>query len=190
MRIITLDNLKKFLEKLPQPKQDALLVQIIEQQSQRFETFLRRKLKAEERTEFFDGGEKSYWLPAFPIDEGQTLTVTRTTDNFVFVKDTDYFVRADEGLIEFANKIPRGLPKLLSITWTGGYTENANTNVIEVPDDLQHACILQCIFVYRRRKDIGLSSVSNPDGNISVMTPVQLLPEVRAILDNYKAFSI
>jgi hypothetical protein len=48
------------------------------------------------------------------------------------------------------------------------------------------AVIMQTAFIFRRRKDIGLSSISLPDGSISVVAPTELLPEVKAVLKEYR----
>lgn len=178
MKLISCADLLAYLEKTD-TAHNVLLDTIIEQVSQRIETFLRRKLKKEERTKVFNGGKKRYLLSAYPIDTGQTITIDidGTTS---FAEDTDYFVWGEMGMIEFNGKISNEKPRILSITWTGGYTEASG--VIAVPDDVKRACLMQSAMEFRRRKDMGISSVSSPDGNITVNRPAALLPEVIATL--------
>ena len=178
MKLISLEDLTSYLEKTD-TKHNTLLTSIIEQVSQRIETFLRRELKEEERTKVFNGGLKKYLLPAYPINTGQDITID--IDGVTsFIEDTDYFVWDEMGMIEFTGNISSEKPRILSITWTGGYLET--TGVIAVPDDIKRACVMQCAMEFRRRKDMGISSVSSPDGNITVNRPAALLPEVKASL--------
>lgn len=202
MRFIGLKLLKDFLGKEDEKDKD-LLTALIEQVSLRFETYTHRQFEALARTKFFDAGKRNYLLPAFPIDLGETLTVT--VQDEVQVKDTDYFVWDDEGRIEFRRAarstrfssvitdpvFSTVLPRAVQIDWTGGFELNATeVDVLDVPEDIKHACLLQTAFQYRRRNDVGVSSLSLPDGNVSVLSPTALLPEVRAILDSYKLLRI
>lgn len=184
MRLITREDLLAYMDNKSDNVHDKLLDTIIDGVSQRFEVFLRRKLTGEERTEVFDGGKKRYLLPAYPIDTGETITIN--IDGVTsFVEDTDYFVWDKMGMIEFSGKISNEKPRILSITWTGGYAADATTGALAVPDDIKRVCIMQCAFEFRRRRDMGISSVSSPDGNITVNRPAALLPEVIATLQPY-----
>ncbi len=188
MRLISLTDLKVFLEKTD-TAHDSLLGIIIDRVSAAIEKYLNRNLLKAARTSYFDAGKRYYYLPAYPIDESATLTVTHVST--VKTKNTDYFVRADDGLIEFQkSSIPSYTdPKELIITWTGGYVNSgeASTECLDVPADIQDAASRQCSYNFRRRKDIGISSVSMPDGSIS-KNPIDkfLLPEVRDLLKNYR----
>lgn len=182
MKLITRNDLLAYLDNKSDNTHDTLLDTIIDGVSQRIETFLRRKLTEEERTEVFDGGRKRYLLPAYPIDTGQDITID--IDGVTsFVEDTDYFVWPEMGMIEFSGKISNEKPRILSITWTGGYALTEGS--LAVPDDIKRVCIMQCAFEFRRRRDMGISSVSSPDGNITVNRPAALLPEVVATLQPY-----
>lgn len=182
MKLITRNDLLLYLDNKKDNVHDKLLDSIIDGVSQRIETFLRRKLTEEERTKVFNGGRKRYLLPAYPIDTGQNITIDidGTTS---FVEDTDYFVWDDIGMIEFAGKISNEKPRILSITWTGGYA--VTNGALAVPGDIKRVCTMQCAFEFRRRRDMGISSISSPDGNITVNRPAALLPEVIATLQPY-----
>jgi len=128
---------------------------------------------------YADAGRSKYYLPAFPIDLSSTLSVVN--DSTTQVINSDFYVWEDSGLIEFTQIPSYNRPKQLSFAWTGGY---ASVDVL--PNDLHLAVILQSSFVFRRRKDIGVSSISLPDGSLSVNTPTELLPEVKSILKQFR----
>jgi len=188
MRLVSLTDLKLFLEKTD-INQDGILHMIIEHVSGWIETYLNRNLLKVSRTVYRDAGKRFYYLPAFPIDESVTLTVTY--DGTLQTKDTDYFVRADDGLIEFQqSSIPSYTdPKEVVIVWTGGYAVSGegDTECLAVPTNIQEAALRQCVYNFRRRKDIGVSSVSMPDGSVN-KSPIDafLLPEVKDLLRNYR----
>ena len=178
MLLASLSNTKLFLE-IQVATHDTLLSLLLAQISKRVETFLNRDLEKKARTVYYDAGRKLYFLSAYPIDSTAILTVIDETTTRII--NSDYYVWYDEGLIDFYTIPTYNRPKQIAITWTGGYV---NTNA--VPGDIQLAVIMQTAFVFRRRKDIGLTSISMPDGSISVNAPTELLPEVKAVLKSYR----
>jgi hypothetical protein len=186
-KLISLEDLKTYLEK-NDTDHDELLTPLIDQVSARFETFTGRRFAAASRTETFDGGERLYYMDAFPIDTGEALTVS--VDGSVKVLNTDYFVKATRGLIEFGAKTLNTEPNIVEITWTGGYPVAAGDGAVDVPDDLKGACLLQCAFQFKRRKEPGLTSVATPDGSINSFRPNVLLAEVVNVLKSYKVLRL
>lgn len=185
MQLVSLADVKSFLEKTD-TTHDALITAIIEYYSQDFENRLNRLLKKQARTMRFDGGKRVYSLPAYPIDTAASITVK--VDDVTRTKDDDYFVYDEEGLIEFRWSTPMTEPRNVEITWTGGYAEVSG--VITVPDDLKNACKIQSAYLFRRRNDLGLTSISMPDGSVSVSNPADLLPEVKSVLSRYRRYYI
>jgi hypothetical protein len=181
IRLVTLQSLKDFLEKTDNT-QDALLNDIIGWVSKEFETYLNRNLKKEQRTKHFDSGNRIYCLPAYPIDSAATFTMTYS--NATQTLNNHYYLYEDEGIVEFFCRTYYTMPKEIAVTWTGGFEEV--NNVLNVPDDIKFACVLQSAFVFKRRKDLGLNSINLPDGSVSVLSPTDLLPDVRKILNRYK----
>ena len=177
MNLVTLATVKAFLEKTDLTH-DALLNSIITQYSKRAEKFCNRLFEKVARTRPYNAGRKDIFLPAYPIDLTAALTVV--LDDSTLTVNDDYYVYEDSGWIEFFSTPSYIKPKQLSITWTGGYASDG------VPDDLQYALMKQIVFVFRRRKDVGVSSVSLPDGSLSVSFPDDLLPEVKQILKSYR----
>lgn len=179
MNLVTRATVKSFLEIADTTTSfDTLLDLIIAQVSKRFETFCNRSFEKIARTQKFNAGRKDFFLPAYPIDLTAALTIT--VDSNAVTKDDDYFVYEDSGWIEFVYKPSYYEPQQISITWTGGYA------VADIPSDLQYAAMKQVAFIFRRRKDVGISSVSLPDGSMSINNPDDLLPEVKNILRSYK----
>jgi uncharacterized phiE125 gp8 family phage protein len=148
MQLAPIADVKAFLE-ITNASYDDLLDMLLTNISKRVESFLNRNLEKAQRTSYFNAGRKKYSLPAYPIDLTSALTVTWA--GATQVKDTDYFVWEDSGMIEFLIIPTFYQPKEIVVVWTGGYA-----NAASVPEDLQMAVIMQTAFVFRRRKDIGL----------------------------------
>jgi hypothetical protein len=189
IQLVSLSNVKAFLE-VSGTEFDALLNILIGYVSDRIQTFLNRGLQKVERTEYFEAGRRKYYLQGYPVDS--TVTITVTLDDNAQTVDSDYFLWGDEGLIELYVKSLYIEPKQLSVTYTGGYNAsetvigNKTTYCLTVPDAIEYATMLQIAFVFKRRRDIGLSSTSMPDGSIATFYSGDLLPEVKNILRMYR----
>lgn len=183
IKLISADDLKIFLESDEGDFND-FYDQLIPQVSSQIETFLNRELKEEARTKYFSGGRKYYYVPAFPINLSPAPIVVE--DNTTQTVDSDYYIFENEGLISFQYETVNWRPKAVKITWTGGYAEDVD-GVLAVPDDIKAACLQQCAYVFKRRKDLGNSGVSTPNGNISYVKALQLLPNVVDMLKPHRA---
>lgn len=181
IKLISLDDLKIFLEGDTANFNDQLN-QLIPLVSSQIETYLNRSLKEEARTEYFSGGRRYYYLAAYPINTSPAVVVLE--DNVTQSVDSDYFIFEDDGLIEFQYQTSDWRPKIIKITWTGGYAETGR--VLAVPNDIKQACILQCAYVFKRRRDLGNSGASSPNGNISYTAAIELLPNVKHILSLHR----
>ena len=179
IKLISEEDLKLFLEE-EDPDFNDQFGQLIPQVSAQIETFLNRRLKEEARTQYFSGGRRYYYVDAFPINTSPAPIVLEgdVTQN----PDDDYYTFEEEGLFEFQYTTLNWRPKTIKITWTGGYTEDAETNVLAVPDDMKQACLLQCAYTFKRRRDLGNSGASTPNGNISYTGAIALLKGVKELL--------
>lgn len=181
IQFVDKSSVKAIMEKTDSTH-DTIITSLIQYISKNIETYCNRSFKKESRTEVFNAGRKYYFLSAVPIDSSVALIVTLT--GAAQTINSQYYLWDDLGLIEFITSPTDTTPKAVSITYTGGYTET--DSILTVPDDLKHACIEQTIFLFRRRKDIGLSSVSMPDGSINVLSPNDWLKSVLGILNHYR----
>jgi len=188
MKLVSLADVKTFLE-ITATSFDALLTMIIQNASASVETYLNRNLEKIERVAYYNAGKRYIYLPAYPIDS-TTQLIVEFCDS-IQTKDVDFFVRNDVGLIEFPEfSVPLYMnPNELEITWTGGYAEIGATDdkYLDVPLNIRDATMIQVAYTFRRRKDIGVASVSLPDGSIS-KNPIdnRLLPEVRSSLSAFR----
>lgn len=116
--------------------------------------------------------------------------VVTVSDATGYDDKAEYYVWEEEGLIEFVTPPSYTLPRQVKIVYTGGYSVDTSTNIVNVPDDMKRACLMQVAFDFRRRKDVGVTSISMPDGSISIQSPSTLLPEVTRILKMYRSRSV
>lgn len=193
LMLITLSELRTFLE-IPQNNTDSddFLVSMIIDISERIQTYLNRNLKKAYYRKYFNAGKRKYWVDAYPIDISAGITVTYA--DTVQTIDDDYYVWEDEGLVEFDFTTSFTEPKQVYIEWMGGFAttttmvsgNSENILLQDIPNDLKLACKLQAAYVYRRRKDIGLTAVNTHDGNYQVRGSMELIREVKSILSDYK----
>lgn len=182
IKLISLDSLKVFLEGDTADFNDQL-EQMIPLVSKQIETYLNRELKEEARTKYYSGGRRYYYVDAYPINASPAPIIEE--DNVLQRADDDYYLFEGDGLFEFQYQTSDWRPKIIKITWTGGYTEDAD-GVLAVPDDIKQACIMQCSYVFKRRRDLGNSGVSTPNGNISYVNAIDLLPNVKNIIASHR----
>ena len=178
IKLISEEDLKLFLEEDNADFNDQF-IQLIPQVSAQIETFLNRQLKEEARTQYFSGGRRYYYVNAFPINITPAPIVLE--GDVTQVPDTNYYTFEEDGLFEFQYTTDSWKPKMIKITWTGGYAADAD-GVLAVPDDIKQACVMQCAYVFKRRRDLGNSGASTPNGNVSYTTAVKLLPGVLELL--------
>ena len=68
----------------------------------------------------------------------------------------------------------------------------ASIDISDVPLSLQNACAKQVAFEYRRRKDMGLTSVTYHSGGVTKesMSHKEFLPAVLDVIDRYRHYSL
>lgn len=190
IKLVSTTDVKDFLE-IDRSKItfDSLLDLLIRSNSKRVETYLNRDLKKESRTKYFNAGRTKYSLSAYPIDtSGTTTTALSVYDgSSLLTVNSDYYVWDAEGVIEFYTAPVYCEPRQIKIIWTGGYTEAiTGEKLLSVPDDLRFACLLQTAYVFRRRNELGLQSISLADGSINSVSSGEFIPQVKGILKSYR----
>ena len=68
----------------------------------------------------------------------------------------------------------------------------ASIGISDVPLSLQNACAKQVAFEYRRRKDMGLTSVTYHSGGVTKesQSHKEFLPAVLDVIDRYRHYSL
>lgn len=111
------------------------------------------------------------------------------------VADTDYRIVNDgrNGICLRIYSDWAGAPDSIQVIYKGGYCAAGVTpgaGETALPDELREAAIEQATFFFKRRDDLGLSSVSFQGGAIQKFAAMDLLPIVKRVLDNYVLLTI
>lgn len=180
MDLTTLAQVKAFLE-LAEEDWDDLLAELITAVSGRAATYCNRDFESKERVEYHDGGGQYLFLKGLPVAEIGSIYGSDTWEweEGDLIAPDDYALLS-AGMVAFRSGIwPYG-PKALKVTYTGGYEAAA------IPADLEMAIRNQVAYDFKRRKDIGLESISFPDGSIQKVNSGEFLPSVKSVLDRYR----
>jgi hypothetical protein len=183
MRLATVSDIKLFMDKQDNDH-DSVIGLIVDAVSGAMEGYTNRWFEKKSRTEYFNSGGNFFQLRAFPIDS--VIATVVMVDGYRMDEGTDYFVFHDRGSIEFTADTEAVEPKNVSITYTGGYAWTQGSGRLDVPMDLYYACILQTSYNFRNRRNVGLTSISMPDGSINTSSQEELLPQVMNTLDRYQ----
>lgn len=181
---------------------DTILTAIVAGVTGLFEAYCNRKfiVPAAAVTEYLAGGCAFIQLEYFPIVAITTLKETYGDFDFTnadaLVANTDYRILSGgkTGVIQrmYADW-PEGCDTVQAV-YRGGYTaagSSPGTGETAVPADLKEVAILAACMLFKRRDDIGLSSISAMGGNVSVFAELGFPPIVKSVLDaKYKRVSI
>ena len=180
MNLTTLSRVKALLEQT-ETDWDALIDELIAAVSARAAAYCNRDFEQKERVEFHNGGGFYLYLKGLPL---VAISSVHGSDSWEWDDDclipSDHYQLLDAGMVAYRFGVwPYGV-KALKVTYTGGYAADA------VPDDLEMAVRTQTAYEFKRRRDIGLESVSFPDGSIQKVNLGEFLPEVKAVLNRYR----
>jgi len=180
MDLTTLAQVKALLQ-VTETDWDALLEELIGAISQRAGTYCNRDFESKVRVEYHYGGGQYLYLKGLPVISITSVYGSDTwewgTDNLIPAAD---YQLLEAGMLAYRyGNWPYG-PKTLKVTYTGGYAADA------IPADLEMAVRSQVAYDFNRRKDIGLESVSFPDGSIQKVNSGEFLPSVLAVLKRYR----
>ncbi|MCE5184936.1 MAG: hypothetical protein LLF76_02280 [Planctomycetaceae bacterium] len=202
--LCTVTDIKTFLGLTDE--YDAILEYIAKGVTARFDRETQRTLLLtdDDVTEYYPGGSKLISVERYPI----LLPVTSIKETYgdydftnaeALVEGTEFRViggTANKGIIQRINSIwPSGLDAI-EVTYKGGYLPAgeepaAGSGQIALPDDLHLHAIQQASLWFKRRDDIGLSSVSAMGGSVSIFAKLELLPDVKDFLERfYKRWTI
>jgi hypothetical protein len=192
VNLTTLSQVKAMLE-LTESDWDALIEELIAAVSGRTGTYCDRNFEQQEREEYHDGGGQYVYLRGLPVAEISAIYGSDTWEwdegNLI---PPDCYQLLPAGMVAYrSGPWPYG-PKALKVTYTGGYNsspaegEEEPEGYTPIPADLEMATRTQVAYDFKRRKDIGLESISFPDGSIQKVNSGEFLPSVKSVLDRYR----
>jgi hypothetical protein len=200
MDLTTLTKVKALME-LEETDWDSLLSDLIGSVSERCASYCNRDFESKSRVEYHDGGGQYLYLKGLPVESITSVYGSDTwewaTSNLI--PSTDYQLLT-AGMLGYRYGVWSYGPKALKVTYVGGYDpfygvgstspddedEDPLTIYTPIPDDLEMAVRSQVAYDFNRRKDIGLESISFPDGSIQKVTSGEFLPSVKAVLNRYR----
>jgi hypothetical protein len=155
--------------------------------------YCNREFESKERVEYHDGGGQYLFLKGLPVSEIDSIYGSDTWEweegNLI---PLDYYQLLPAGMVAYRyGPWPYG-PKALKVIYTGGYNsppaegEEEPEGYTPIPADLEMAVRSQVAYDFKRRKDIGLESISFPDGSIQKVNSGEFLLSVKSVLDRYR----
>jgi len=173
---------------------DTVINQIIAALTPRFDNHCKRPLliTAADQTETYTGCGDYLQVDRYPI---AAITSIKIATDYDFDSATALTVNTDYRLMRSGKKgiIFRPYlkwedhPDSIQIVYRGGFCAagvSPGTGETALPDDLREAAIQQASFVFKRRNDIGLSSVGFDGGSMQKFSALKFLPNVQETLDN------
>lgn len=163
------------------PIDDASITAAIEFLQGRFEAELSRTLLRGTYTEYFDGGETSLFLSAFPVE-----TITSITVSGEVLDVAGYAWYRNRGVIKRIDGSvwPTGIQNI-TVIYVGGYVAagtEAAAGQYALDASLRGAFAMQFDFEWRNRNNLGTNSLSAQGASIN-LAPAKFLPEVQRVLD-------
>jgi len=192
-RVCTLTDVKSRLG-LTNTDHDTVLSRIIAGLEDIFNSYTQRDLivTAADVTENYTGCGAYLGLRRYPV---VAITTIKEALDYAFdsadalVADTDYRIMnsGKNGIIYRIYGLQwYGTPDAIQVIYRGGYTAAGSVpgdGETALPDDIREAAIEQATFLFKRKDDLGLSSVSFEGGSVHKFAPVDLLPSVKKTLD-------
>lgn len=191
-RICTLADIKDRLG-IAKSDNDAVIKRIIINIESVFDSFTGRNLiqPASDIIEYYTGGSAYITLKRYPII---SITTVKEAVDYDYVNadaliaDCDYRLIAQRGCLYRIYDKWSELPDCVQVVYRGGYVpagQTIGTGETQLPDDIREAAIEQGSFIFKRRDDIGLSGVGFSGGSYNIFSAMDLLPQVKNILNKY-----
>lgn len=213
MKIISLDAVK---EALPFRQGintfDAKLNTILTAVSAQIEDALRRKLVRQQRVETFRtlhtktygfdltgtdssgiasrSAPQTFWLSGMGLDADEPIVIKYSDEGrFADVEPlTDFtFDEAEDSITIFTGTEHRGR---LEVTYTAGYEQDEDGTLIDVPEPIKMAALVQSLHMWNRANPEGVSASQDKVGDYKVGMPLVtkggLIPDAIAYLLPYR----
>jgi hypothetical protein len=172
---------------------DALLGQILDDVSSRMAGALNRELRQGTYTEYYPTPCKSIFVKARPVT---VFTSVNFQDNPI---SSEYYdVDLELGAIYFDDWVTDAeTARGMKVVYTGGYTYAVAPNETDVLTAagtdlhlvrLANAVKKQSAKEFWRRKELGLATLTMPDGSISALEALPWLPEILDVIAQEKRY--
>ena len=198
MNLTTLESVARLLE-LDLGEMDADTKAQIEagiaEVSARAEGFCNRTFQREERVSYHHGGGRYLYLNEVPVQEIKEILYSFSWEweAAMVYSPSDYaLISPKSGMVGFKWIYWPAGQYSLRVTYTGGFDavpadgQNPPAGYVPIPADLDGAICRQVVYEWRRRNDVGIRSVSLPDGTINKMDAGEWLEPVEKTLKRYR----
>lgn len=142
-------------------------------------------------TQEFDVCDTEIIVPCYPI-ESVTKFETKATEaeGWLEQSNIDYLIRRGciVSLTSAFGLQPSPFPAVARVIYTGGYVLPGTTpsaGQTALPDDLEQAAVEQTAWWFQHRDKLGLVRQWPHEGTYEQFTQLDLLPEVKSVLDRY-----
>jgi hypothetical protein len=169
------------------PEWDTVLQYLITKISGDAQQYCNREFEKQEYVQYCDGGGPWLFLKNIPIASlvrvqwslffdwtGNFLAVPVDNTAGAAVSPVTGQVILCGGVNWYAGE------KTIRVTYIGGYSAD------QIPGDLEGAICQQVAYDFKRRKDLGLLSLTFPDGSIQKKSSDKFLPDVKETLGHYR----
>ena len=198
MNLTTLESVARLLEvDLAEMDADtrAQLEARIAEVSARAGGFCDRTFQREERVSYHHGGGRYLYLNEVPVQKIKEILYSFSWewDAAIVYSPSDYaLISSKSGMVGFKWIYWPSGQYSLRVKYTGGYDpapaagQNPPEGYVPIPADLEGAICQQAVYEWRRRNDVGIRSVSLPDGTINKMDAGEWLEAVEKTLKRYR----
>ncbi len=198
MNLTTLESVARLLE-VDLAEMDAetraQLEARIAEVSARAGGFCNRTFQREEWVSYHHGGGRYLYLNEVPVQMIKEILYSFAWEweGAIVYAPSDYaLVNPKSGMVGFKWIYWPAGQYALRVTYTGGYDaapaagQNPPEGYVPIPVDLEGAICQQVVYEWRRRNDVGIRSVSLPDGTINKMDAGEWLEVVEKTLKRYR----
>lgn len=170
-------------------KDDATLNGFLSLVSGRFEKFCNRKFARDAAaTCVFRGDELDLRVDRYPIESVTSFHLkTNETEGWV-AEVSDYLISGSRAIVT----LPASLgtqEQLLRVTFAGGFVlpdSTPSAGQTALPDEIEQSCIEQAAYLWQRKNELGLTSVSADNSSIQQFAAMDLLPGVKEVLKKFE----
>jgi hypothetical protein len=173
---------------------DTLLTNAILALSARFDKETNRTLaRTVNATGEFDAADTEIIVPCYPIESVSKFEIkTNEAEGWIEQNDVEFLIRRN-CIISLSLALDARRSALGRLTYTGGYVLPGTTPSVgqtALPDDLEQAAVEQVASWFQNRDKLGLVRSWPHQGTYEQFSPLDLLINVKAVLQRYERFVI